>query len=135
MRPLHKTLLPPTFLAATLVGLWALAATPASATQAPPPSQAAQRAAQLYQQVCARCHETRVGPPLLGRALPPPLVEVLVRSGRAGMPAFRESEISPAELAALGLYVQHTAPAAPSVSTSAATSAAAAPTRASGAAP
>jgi mono/diheme cytochrome c family protein len=56
--------------------------------------------ARVYQSVCALCHETRVGPPLLGRQLPPDLVRYFVRHGRNGMPAFRVSEISEAELVA-----------------------------------
>lgn len=72
---------------------------------------------QLYREVCARCHEVRVGPPLLGRAWHPLAVEAIVRGGRAAMPAFRESEISPAELAGLAAFLQ-TAPAPADVAAS-----------------
>jgi mono/diheme cytochrome c family protein len=60
---------------------------------------------QLYRQVCALCHETRIGPPLLGLELAPATIESLVRQGGAGMPAFRESEISPTELASLSAFL------------------------------
>lgn len=82
---------------------WAPSVFAAGDTARPGP----RRAEQLYQQVCARCHETRVGPVLLGRGLPSKAIEVIVRDGRAAMPAFRESEITPTELAALATYVQN----------------------------
>jgi len=70
--------------------------------------------ARVYQSVSALCHETRVGPPLLGRQLPPDLVRYFVRHGRNGMPTFRVSEISEAELVATARYVaESAAPVAP----------------------
>lgn len=97
-------------LAATLAAV--LTGTPVHAQTTDAGRPPARNAEQLYRQVCARCHETRVGPPLLGRELAPVVVESLVRQGRNGMPAFRESEISPAELAALGALIS-ASPAGP----------------------
>jgi mono/diheme cytochrome c family protein len=64
----------------------------------------------LYAQVCSLCHATGVGPVLLGRSLPPPLALYVVRNGRNGMPAFRSTEITDAELNAVAQYIA-TAPA------------------------
>jgi len=47
----------------------------------------------VYRRVCAYCHETGVGPKILGRHLPPAYVQKTVRNGYRAMPAFRPSEI------------------------------------------
>jgi mono/diheme cytochrome c family protein len=60
---------------------------------------------ETYNKVCALCHETRVGPKLLGRQLSADAVKTIVRLGLNGMPAFRQSEISPAELEAVAQFV------------------------------
>ena len=62
--------------------------------------------ADLYAGVCARCHEARVGPPLLGRSLAPAITSTFVRRGMNGMPAFRASEISDQELQALARFIE-----------------------------
>lgn len=90
--PLHAALL----LATCLVPPLAMAQPDGSAVEA----------SELYTTVCARCHETRVGPTLLGRALPAAVVQTIVRSGLNGMPAFRPSEISHRELEALARYIE-----------------------------
>lgn len=61
---------------------------------------------EVYRQTCALCHEhVRVGPQLRDRQLPSAAVVQLVRSGFNGMPAFRATEISDAELQSLARYV------------------------------
>lgn len=62
--------------------------------------------ANVYASTCGYCHGHNVGPVILGRKLPAEMVKMMVRSGPHGMPAFRPSEISEAELAALALWVQ-----------------------------
>ena len=58
-----------------------------------------------YASICAYCHGHNVGPILLGRKLPANYIKGMVRAGRNGMPAFRPSEISPAELDALATWI------------------------------
>ena len=65
----------------------------------------------IYGKVCARCHETHVAPRLLGRDLQPEYVRYVVLHGLRAMPAFRPTDFSEDELAALGRLVQqHSAP-------------------------
>lgn len=66
----------------------------------------------VYSSTCGYCHGTNVGPILLGRKLPADYVKDMVRSGRNAMPAFRPTEINPAELDALSKWIE-TAPANP----------------------
>lgn len=70
----------------------------------------ARKPADIYRQVCAHCHavERAVGPTTITMAVPEAgreawggYVRMIVRNGRAAMPAFREAEISDAELDAL----------------------------------
>lgn len=68
---------------------------------------------QVYRQVCALCHEQRIGPPLLGRAWPAPAIEAMVRNGRGAMPAFRHTEITPHELRELAVFIEDHARTAP----------------------
>lgn len=49
---------------------------------------------EVYQKVCAYCHEANVSPVLTGRKLEPAYIFALVRVGNRAMPAFRSSEIS-----------------------------------------
>jgi mono/diheme cytochrome c family protein len=58
-----------------------------------------------YASTCAYCHGHNVGPIILGRKLPGDYIKGMVRAGRNGMPAFRPSEISPAELDALAVWI------------------------------
>ncbi|MDZ5456228.1 c-type cytochrome [Azohydromonas lata] len=79
----------------------------------PPATPEAQaRAQRFYAQVCARCHETGIGPVITGRGLPAAFYVALARSGRNAMPAFRFSDIDDPTLQALGEYLAAT-PAAP----------------------
>lgn len=66
----------------------------------------------VYAKVCGYCHGRNIGPILLGRKLPADMVSLVVREGRNGMPAFRPTEVSNAELAALAKWIS-TAPPRP----------------------
>jgi mono/diheme cytochrome c family protein len=59
----------------------------------------------VYAKTCGYCHGRNVGPVILGRALTPAVTTMLVRHGRNGMPAFRPTEITNAELAALADWI------------------------------
>lgn len=61
--------------------------------------------AYVYRTTCGYCHGHNVGPVIRGRALPPETIEYMVRNGNGAMPAFRPTEISPAELAALAQWI------------------------------
>lgn len=54
---------------------------------------------QVYQKVCAHCHEAGVGPVIKGRSLPTLYIERVVRHGNRAMPSFRPSEIDDVALA------------------------------------
>ncbi len=58
-----------------------------------------QNSQEVYNKVCAYCHEANVGPVLTGRNLMPDYIKSVVRNGNRAMPAFRESEINEAALA------------------------------------
>lgn len=60
----------------------------------------------VYSSTCGYCHGTNIGPIIRGRSLPAVAVSAMVRSGMNAMPAFRPSEISPAELAALAQWIE-----------------------------
>ena len=59
----------------------------------------------IYAKTCGYCHGRNVGPVIRGRALPVDTIKTTVRSGRNGMPAFRPTEITNAELDALAKWV------------------------------
>lgn len=65
--------------------------------------------AQVYTKMCALCHDTKVGPVLLGRDLDPLYIKLMVRNGSRAMPAFRASEIDDASLEKLAEYTSKTA--------------------------
>lgn len=60
----------------------------------------------IYKITCGYCHGHNVGPIILGRQIPAATVQAMVRSGRGAMPAFRPTEITVAELAALGVWIE-----------------------------
>ena len=60
---------------------------------------------EIYSKICAYCHEERVGPRILKRGLPSEYIQVIVRSGRRAMPAFRSSEIDDESLAKLAEFI------------------------------
>ena len=59
----------------------------------------------VYAKVCGYCHGRNVGPILLGRKLDTDMIKAVVRQGRNAMPAFRPTEVSNAELAALAVWI------------------------------
>lgn len=61
---------------------------------------------QVYAAVCGYCHGRNVGPVIRGRGLPAETVAYMVRHGQNAMPAFRPTEISPAELRALAAWIE-----------------------------
>lgn len=65
--------------------------------------------AEVYQKVCALCHESSIGPILLGENLDPAYIQMIVRQGNEAMPAFRASEIDDKTLAKLAEYISNTA--------------------------
>lgn len=66
----------------------------------------------IYATTCGYCHGHNIGPVLKGRHLPAQAVQQFVRRGQGAMPAFRQTEISDAELAALATWLE-AAPADP----------------------
>ena len=94
--------------AALLAAGLALAGT-AQAAQKLGEVQAQRSPEQVYSAVCGYCHGKNVGPVIRGRALPAEAVEYQVRHGLNAMPAFRPTEIPPAELKALAVWVQNSA--------------------------
>lgn len=65
---------------------------------------------QFYQQVCAKCHETGIGPVITGRGLPEATYVFMARNGFNAMPAFRLSDIDDATLQDLAKYLAATKP-------------------------
>lgn len=59
----------------------------------------------VYAKTCGYCHGRNVGPILLGRKLPVDYISMTARAGRNGMPAFRPTEITPTEMAALAKWI------------------------------
>ncbi|MCW1986939.1 mono/diheme cytochrome c family protein [Novosphingobium capsulatum] len=61
---------------------------------------------QVYARTCAYCHDHGVGPVITHRGLDPAVVRLMVRHGGLAMPAFRPTEISDAELAAVSAMLE-----------------------------
>ena len=59
----------------------------------------------IYSRTCGYCHGKDVGAVILGLHLPAELIELTVRTGRGAMPAFRQTEISDADLKLLSEWV------------------------------
>ncbi len=68
--------------------------------------------AEVYSSTCGYCHGHNVGPVLLGRHLPAEAIKAIARAGQNAMPAFRPSEVGPAELDAVATWIE-AAPADP----------------------
>lgn len=85
-----------------VIGIAVLAAQPGSANGANDVPRDPER---IYRTTCGYCHGHNVGPIIRGRALPPEAIEIFVRNGNGAMPAFRPTEISPAELTALARWI------------------------------
>lgn len=69
------------------------------------PPQPARAPEVIYAKTCGYCHGARVAPVIRGRGLPVEVIATYVRSGPRAMPAFRPTEISNAELAALAKWI------------------------------
>ncbi|MCC2644132.1 MAG: pchC [Nitrospira sp.] len=81
----------------------------ADSRQAPQQGFAWKDGAEVYKKVCALCHDTAVGPAVLGRGHDPLYIRLIVRNGSRAMPAFRASEIDDELLTKLAEYVSKTA--------------------------
>jgi mono/diheme cytochrome c family protein len=94
-------------LAFLALGIAALGAAPATAQSGQQLGQTLpQRSpAKTYASTCAYCHGHNVGPIILGRKLPVDYIKTMVHAGRNGMPAFRPTEVTPAELDALAVWI------------------------------
>jgi 4-cresol dehydrogenase (hydroxylating) cytochrome subunit len=77
--------------------------------QAPEQGYAWKDGGEVYQKVCALCHETKVGPVILGQDLDSAYIQMVVRQGNEAMPAFRASEIDDHTLQKLAEYVAKSA--------------------------
>jgi mono/diheme cytochrome c family protein len=64
----------------------------------------------VYAKTCGYCHGKNVGPIILGRKLPATYVQTIARQGLNGMPAFRPTEVTPTELAALSRWISKSKP-------------------------
>jgi mono/diheme cytochrome c family protein len=60
----------------------------------------------IYDRTCGYCHGHNVGPIILGRRLPTAVTSAMVRSGVGAMPAFKPTEITNQELAALAAWIE-----------------------------
>lgn len=78
----------------------------ASAAAAQPAPSAVQRPPEaVYAKTCGYCHGVNVGPVIRGRGLDAEAIRYIVRHGQNAMPAFRPTEITEAELAALAGWI------------------------------
>ncbi|NKN32472.1 c-type cytochrome [Marichromatium bheemlicum] len=74
------------------------------------PTAIAAPAIEVFEKVCARCHETGIGPVITGRDLPVATYIIIARSGRNAMPAFRVTDIDDQTLLELAEYLAATPP-------------------------
>lgn len=101
-------------LCAVLVSAWAAWAQEGGAEGTADAAQPAvagqwQSGEQAWEQVCARCHTTGVGPELRGRELPSDYVISIVRMGFLAMPAFPHSHIDDATLSEVAAMIEGSA--------------------------
>lgn len=101
-----KTILNPSLTLAALLALLAGHAPGALAQSAPQIN----KGQQFYQKVCAKCHETGIGPVITGRGLPEETYVYIARHGQNAMPAFRMTDIDDATLQELAKYLSATKP-------------------------
>lgn len=75
---------------------------------------------EVYNKVCAYCHEVGVGPYLLGRQFPAAVIEYMARNGLRSMPAMKPSFIDDVALKSVAEYIEKSkaGPNAPKASTS-----------------
>ena len=90
-------------LACGLAGSASAALAAGKAAEAAPAGHTPER---IYATTCGYCHGHNVGPIILGRGIPATTVQAMVRGGRGAMPAFRPTEITNAELAALSRWIE-----------------------------
>ncbi len=90
-------------LTGALIALGAGFGLPAAAEPPAPPPRAPNV---VYAKTCGYCHGQHVAPVIRGRAIPADMTQAIVRRGQRAMPAFRPTEISNAELKALGLWLK-----------------------------
>ena len=99
-----------TFTLASLLAVGVAAGAAWAAPQQPPEQGFAWKdGAEVYKKICALCHDTTVGPVILGRGHDPTYIQLMVRNGNRAMPAFRASEIDDQSLEKLAEYVSKTA--------------------------
>lgn len=94
--------------AAAAAGLAAITVLAGAAQSATPRNVAApnpREPERIYRQVCGYCHGHNVAPLIRGRKLDPAAIEYFVRNGNGAMPAFKPTEITNQELAALAKWV------------------------------
>ena len=91
---------------AVALGGLAVAAIAVSSSSAASAQTAERKPEKVYATVCGYCHGHNVGPIIRGRNISPPVIAAMVRSGNGAMPAFKPTEISDAELAALARWIQ-----------------------------
>ena len=97
------------FILASLLAVGVVAGSAWSAPQQAEQGFAWKDGAEVYTKVCALCHDTAVGPVILGRGHDPSYIQLIVRHGSRAMPAFRASEIDDQSLEQLAEYVSKTA--------------------------
>jgi len=61
---------------------------------------------EVYEKICAYCHEKGIGPKIKGYGRLPADIMKTVRSGKNAMPAFRQTEIDDAALAKVAEYIK-----------------------------
>lgn len=98
-----KTVL--TRLALAAAGLAVAAAAGAQTTPSNVSAPALREPERVYRETCGYCHGHNVAPLIRGRGLDPAAIEYFVRHGNGAMPAFKPTEISNQELAALAKWI------------------------------
>jgi mono/diheme cytochrome c family protein len=61
---------------------------------------------QVYDKICAKCHDTGIAPAIKGRQLASQMTIVMVRVGPGAMPAFRQTDVDDAMLKRLGEMIE-----------------------------
>ena len=95
-------------LSASAFGAGLILVAGAAAVQAQPSPQGPNvegRGKRYFEAVCAKCHETGIGPVLTGRGLDPIVFTTIARHGNRAMPAFRVTDIDDATLQDLAVYL------------------------------
>lgn len=94
------------FIAGFMLMIAPLAFAAESGTKNPAATLQWQSAEHIWRSSCQYCHEnTPFAPKVLGRNLPVELSRYFIRNGGAGMPVFRLSELSDAEVEMLAQWI------------------------------